>query len=92
MVDIILSLLAVLGVVSGGLAAAGVVFKSAPIQWLWTQLVYDPIMEAFRREVGEVVDAKLDARPLTNGGWETVKAVAEKLDVEVTEGDHGHPQ
>jgi len=70
-------------------------FARRPVRWMWRRLVSEPVMTAFRREVAQIVDERLDARPLTNGvGWRTVKQIAERLGLEVEaapvpdEGEH----
>lgn len=80
------SLAAAIGTIAATSAAIGVIAKLRPIKWLWRKTVQEPFTQWFRREVGEIVDAKLDARPLLNGKGaeviETVQKVAEKLEVE----------
>ncbi|HEV8675013.1 MAG TPA: hypothetical protein VGX21_13280 [Methylomirabilota bacterium] len=72
-----------LGAVVG---AATVLVKAPPCRWLVRTLVHDPIMDALRREIAEVVGECLDARPLTNGkGWKTVQAIAEQVGAEIPE-------
>ena len=68
----------------GVIAALAVIFKAPPVRWLFRQLVSDPIMESFRQAVGEVVDERLSARPLTNGwGADAVKKIADAVDADV---------
>lgn len=77
---------AALGTLAGLSAAVGVIARLRPVKWLWRRLVQEPFTEWFRREVGDIVDAKLDARPLLNGKGaeviEVVQKVAEKLEVD----------
>lgn len=71
------------GSVAAFCVAVGIISRLRPVRWLWRRLVRDPFTEWFRREVGEIVDARLDARPILNGTGEkmiqTVHAVAEKV-------------
>lgn len=70
--------------IGGVVAASGVIAKSPPARWLWRRNVTDPAIAALRRVVGEVVDEKLDARPLTNGwGKDAVQAIAETVGADV---------
>lgn len=74
---------------AGVATAVGVLARQRPVRWLGRTLVKDPVMAAFRREVAEIVDERLDARPLTNGvGWQTVRAIAEHLGIEVDDRHH----
>jgi hypothetical protein len=70
--------------IGGVVAAAGVIAKSPPARWIWRRNVTEPALAALRRVVGEVVDEKLDARPLTNGwGAKAVGAIAETVGADV---------
>lgn len=75
------------GSIAGFCVAVGILARMRPVRWLWRRVVKDPFTEWFRRQVAEVVDARLDARPLLNGHGErvikTVEKVAEVLEVEV---------
>lgn len=65
---------------AGILAAAT---KARPVRWLGRTIVADPFRRWFRREVAEVVDERLDARPLTNGrGERIIMKIAEKVGVD----------
>jgi len=84
-------------VTAATLTAFGVLVRQRPARWLGRTLVKDPVMTALRREVRavvvEVVDERLDARPLTNGvGWATVQAIAEHLGITVTDHRVGHDE
>lgn len=74
------------GAVAAFCVAVGVISRLRPVKWLWRRLVRDPFTEWTEALVGRVVDEKLDARPILNGGGEAtiekVHAIAEKLEVE----------
>lgn len=64
--------------------ALGVLARTRPTRWVFRRLIGDPLREWFRNEVSEIVDERLDARPLTNGkGWKVMQAVAEHLGIDV---------
>ena len=64
--------------------------KLKPVKWLWNQVVVEPLGQWFDARVGQVVDAKLDARPLTNGkGWRTVQAIADATGADIPEPPEG---
>lgn len=66
------------------ITALGVIVRSKPVRWLWRRNVVDPGSDRLRQVVAEVVDERLDARPLTNGaGRDTVKAIGEHLGIDV---------
>lgn len=81
----LVALASFVGSVAAFCVAVGVISRLRPVKWLWRTLVKDPFTIWFRREVGDIVDAKLDARPLLNGRGdqtiETVQKIAEKLEV-----------
>ncbi len=68
-------------------AAIGALSRLRPVRWLWRRIFKDPFTEWFRRQVSEVVDSRLDARPLLNGHGDkvikTVEKVAEVLEVDL---------
>lgn len=70
---------------TGGLiAAATVIVRSPPVRWLWRRNVAEPLEARLRQVVAEVVDERLDARPLTNGwGKDAVQAIAEQVGADV---------
>ena len=62
------------------LTGLGVIARVRPVRWVWRKTVAEPVMTAFRREVAEVVDERLDARPLTNGwGARAMQSIAEQV-------------
>jgi hypothetical protein len=73
------------------LGALGIIAKAPVTRWVWRRLVSEP----FRSYVGEIVDEKLDARPVTNGwGTQAVKAIAETVGADVPppkDPDEGSP-
>ena len=73
--------------------ALGVLSRLRPIRWLGRTVIKDPLAAWFRHEVAQIVDERLDARPLTNGvGWATVQAIAEHLGIAVTDHRVGHEE
>lgn len=75
---------------AGVATALSVLGRQRPIRWLGRTVIGNPLGRWFDERVARVVDERLDARPLTNGvGWQTVKAIAEHLGIEVDAGHHG---
>lgn len=69
---------------AGVVTAVGVLAKTKPARWLWRRNVAEPLRAELRRVVGDVVDEKLAARPLTNGwGQAAVQAIAEATGAQV---------
>lgn len=76
--------------VAATLTAVGVIARllRRPVRWLAWRVVGEPLTLWFRAEVGQIVDERLDARPLTNGwGTRAVAAIAEATGAEV---EHPH--
>lgn len=67
------------GSVAAFCMSVGVISHLRPVKWLWRKLVRDPFTEWFRREVGDIVDQKLDARPILNGKGEKMLAVVSQV-------------
>lgn len=71
-------------VIAAVVTAIGVIARVKPVRWLFRTTVGTPLHSWFRREVGEVVDERLDARPLTNGwGARAVQSIAEATGADV---------
>jgi hypothetical protein len=80
---------AVILTVAATVTALGVLGRLRPVRWLGRRLISEPFGEWLDERIGAVVDARLDSRPLTNGvGWQTVKAIAEHLGLEVNAAHH----
>jgi hypothetical protein len=58
--DLIRNAGSIAAAVTALLALTVLVAKLPPTRWLFRHLVADPVTQAFRREVGEVVDERLE--------------------------------
>lgn len=84
----VLDALIVIGVVAGSIAttitSVTLVGRLRPVRWLIRIVIVQPGERWLRGLIADVVDERLDARPLTNGwGAATVHAIANEVGADV---------